>query len=72
MKRKRLEMEYTLVDEYLTQREADFYNKLKKLNKLAPQAGTARRQLKEPDPKKPLLKSKRKTNVTSGNRKSNP
>ena len=26
MKRKRLEMEYTLVDEYLTQREADFYN----------------------------------------------
>ena len=58
MKRKRLEMEYTLVDEYLTQREADFYNKLKKM--------------KEPDPKKPLLKSKRKTNVTSGNRKSNP
>ena len=44
MKRKRLEMEYTLVDEYLTQREADFYNKLKKLNKI-----------KEP-PKKPLLK----------------
>ena len=64
MKRKRLEMEYTLVDEYLTQREADFYNKLNKLNKI-----------KEPspkDPKKPLLKSKRKTNVTSGNRKSNP
>ena len=57
-------MEYTLVDEYLTQREADFYNKLKKLNKL--------NKLKEPDPKKPLLKSKRKTNVTSGNRKSNP
>ena len=54
-----IEMEYTLVDEYLTQREADFYNKL------APQAGTARRQLKEqgsekPDPKKPLLKSEPK------------
>ena len=57
MKRKRLEMEYTLVDEYLNQREADIYNKLKKM--------------KEPTLKKPLLKSQPKTNVTSGNRKSN-
>ena len=45
MKRKRLEMEYTLVDDYLNQREAEIYNKLKKM--------------KEPPPqKKPLLKSK--------------
>ena len=57
MKRKRLEMEYTLVDEYLNQREADVYNKLKKM--------------KEPTPKKPLLKSQPKINVTRGNRKSN-
>ena len=50
-------MEYTLVDEYLNQREADVYNKLKKM--------------KEPTPKKPLLKSQPKINVTRGNRKSN-
>ena len=55
MKRKRSEMEYTLVDEYLTQLEAEFYNKLKKV--------------KEPDPKPP--KSKPKTNATKRSRKSN-
>ena len=41
MKRKRLEIEYTLVDEYLKQREKET---LKKLG-----------SIKEPTPKKPLL-----------------
>jgi len=54
MKRKRLEMEYTLVDEYLKQREKET---LKKLS-----------AIKEPHPKKPLLpkvnatKRRRKSN----------
>ena len=41
MKRKRLEIEYTLVDEYLKQREKETLKKL--------------RAIKEPAPKKPLL-----------------
>ena len=59
-------MEYTLVDEYLNQREADIYNKLKKM--------------KEPPPQKPLLPKFAqdfpnlvpKINVAKGDRKSNP
>jgi len=57
MKRKRLEMEYNLVDEYLNNRETETMKKLKEL--------WVNRE------KKPL-KSKPKTNATSGNRKSNP
>ena len=54
MKRKRLEIEYTLVDEYLNQREKETLKKL--------------RAIKEPTPKKPLLakvnvtKRRRKSN----------
>ena len=81
MKRKRIEFEYTLVDEYLQQREKETLKKL--------------REIKEPTPKKPLLPkfaqekvfkkpSKKelrsldfpnlvpKVNVTKRNRKSNP
>lgn len=41
MKRKRIEIEYNLVDEYLKQKEKDTLEALKKI--------------KEPTPKKPLL-----------------
>ena len=66
MKRKRIEFEYTLVDEYLQQREKETLKKL--------------REIKEPTPKKPLLPKFAqdfpnlvpKVNVTKGDRKSNP
>ena len=62
MKRKRLEMEYNLVDEYLNNRETETMKKLKEL-------WVNRDHFVNPT--KPL-KSKPKTNATSGNRKSNP
>ena len=67
MKRKRLEMEYNLVDEYLNNRETETMKKLKEL-------WVNREQYKKPliSPLRgQLLKSKPKTNAPSGNRKSN-
>lgn len=58
MKRKRIDFEYNLVDEYLNQREKDTLKALKALKKM-----------KEPTPKKPLLA---KVNVTKRNRKPHP
>ena len=58
MKRKRLEFEYNLVDEYLMQREKDTLKALDALKKI-----------KEPTPKKPLLL---KVNASKRNRKPNP
>lgn len=59
MKRKRLEMEYNLVDEYLNNRETETMKQLKEL--------WVNREKKLLKP----LKSKPKTNAPSGNRKSN-
>ena len=56
MKRKRIDFEYNLVDEYLNQREKDTLKALDALKK-------------EPTPKKPLLA---KVNVTKRNRKPHP
>ena len=65
MKRKRIDFEYNLVDEFLKQKEKDTLEALKKI--------------KEPPVKKPLLKFAQdfsnldtKVNVTKRNRKSYP
>ena len=66
MKRKRIDFEYNLVDEYLKQKEKDTLEALKKI--------------KEPPVKKPLLTKfaqdfsnlDTKVNVTKRNRKSYP
>jgi hypothetical protein len=58
MKRKRIDFEYNLVDEFLNQREKETLTALAALKKM-----------KEPAPKKPLLV---KVNVTKRNRKPHP
>ena len=58
MKRKRIDFEYNLVDEFLNQREKETLKALDALKKM-----------KEPTPKKPLLA---KVNVTKRNRKPHP
>ena len=58
MKRKRIDFEYNLVDEFLNQREKETLKALDALTKM-----------KEPTPKKPLLA---KVNVTKRNRKPHP
>jgi hypothetical protein len=58
MKRKRIDFEYNLVDEFLNQREKETLTALAALKKM-----------KEPTPKKPLLA---KVNVTKRNRKPHP
>ena len=58
MKRKRIDFEYNLVDEFLNQREKETLKALDALKKM-----------KEPSPKKPLLA---KVNVTKRNRKPHP
>jgi hypothetical protein len=58
MKRKRIDFEYNLVDEFLNQREKETLTALDALKKM-----------KEPTPKKPLLA---KVNVTKRNRKPHP
>ena len=56
MKRKRIDFEYNLVDEFLNQREKDTLKALAALKKMK-------------EPKKPLLA---KVNVTKRNRKHHP
>ena len=54
MKRKRIDFEYNLVDEFLNQREKETLKALDALTKM-----------KEPSPKKPLLKVKSKHKINS-------
>lgn len=82
MKRKRIDFEYTLVDEYLNQREKETLKALDALTKMkepaaygqSPRVGPAVERSsggfsKTSSPKKPLLA---KVNVTKSNRKPHP
>jgi hypothetical protein len=67
MKRKRIDFEYNLVDEYLNQREKDTLKALKALKKEPAAYGQSPRV--GPAVEKPLLA---KVNVTKRNRKPHP
>jgi hypothetical protein len=69
MKRKRIDFEYTLVDEYLNQREKETLKALDALTKMKEPAAYGQSPRVGPAPKKPLLA---KVNVTKSNRKPHP
>jgi hypothetical protein len=69
MKRKRIDFEYNLVDEYLNQREKDTLKALDALKKEPTVERSSGGFSKTSSPKKPLLA---KVNVTKRNRKHHP